>query len=1859
MRLSIILRFKFLLIVLFCSSTKIVSSQTSFLWAKGIGTTGVDQGTKVKVDAAGNVYTTGFFIGTADFNPGAGVFNMTSNTTTWYDVFITKFDAAGNFVWAKRVGGSLNDVPLSLELDNSNNILISGYFTGTVDFDPNAGVVNLVSAGNEEPFILKLTDQGNFVWARRLGGTQNEYANGVAIDNADNVYVTGVFSIAGDYDPGAATYTLTPVGSQDCFILKLDASGVFVWVKQIGGAGNEVGSSIEIDAANNVITTGNFTSTADFDPGAGVANSTSLGLNDMFINKLDQNGNFIFNKTIEGTSDGFLNTVKTDANNNIVVVGYFTGTVDADPGIGVTTFTSLGGNDGILVQLNSSGDLIWAFQLGSTTGENYTDVAFDLNNNIYAVGTLSAGSIDFNPGVGTFFMNSGGFEDGFIQKLTSSGGFISAWKIGGSGNNDRIYGVSVSSNGLEEIHTTGLFNGNSDMDPTAAVFGLASVGSSDIFVHKMGCATPSAPSSTTSLAICANNSLTLTATGVGTLGWYTASTGGTYLGGGTSYNTGNLTTTSTYYVQDSTCMAGPRTQIVVTVNEGVMNQTLAAGSATVCPGASTTINMGNSELGVDYYLRDNSNDAIIQGPIAGTGSPLAFNTGAIATATTYNVFGTNSFFTNSALNLDGTNDYVTMGTGNRGITSTITISAKVRTTVTGTSQFIVDKYLSGGIGYYLLITATGQASMQGRDVAGAIKTSGNSTTMVADNQWHDITGVVRSTGWEIWVDGVLESSGTYSLGGTGLGTTAALLCGSFSTSYSPVDIDRVAIWNTSLSPATILSNTTTCLVGNESNLVALFTFNQTAGTNVPDLSASAINGTLVNMTAPACWFVLPTDCCQTTCDLEMAQTVTINVSSSPVQPTISASGSTSLCSGGSVTLTASAGTSYLWSTGATTASIVVSTAGTYTVQVTNAAGCQSVASAGTTVIVGTLPAQPTISAGGPTTFCAGGSVTLTSSAGTSYLWSTGATTASISPTTAGTYTVQVTNASGCQSIASAGTAVTVNAAPAQPTISAGGPTTFCAGGSVTLTASAGTTYAWSNGATTASISPTTAGTYTVQVTNAAGCQSILSAGTSVTVNTLPSQPTISAGGLTTFCAGGSVTLTASAGTSYLWSNGATTASISATTAGTYTVQVTNAAGCSSTASAGTVVTVNALPAQPTISAGGPTTFCAGGSVTLTASAGTSYFWSNGASTTSISPSTAGTYTVQVTNAFGCLSTASAGTTITVNPLPSQPTITAGGPTTFCSGGSITLSSSAGSSYLWSDGSMSPSINPSSSGTYTVQVTNAAGCQSVASTSTVVTVNSSPNAPIISPNAATTFCAGGTVNLASSAGATYLWSNGSTLSAIDVTNSGTFTVQITSPEGCQSPASAPTTITVNPLPVISQGTISNPTSCTIDNGSIQINGSGTGTLSWSGTSSGSLNSVTLPTTIPSLGDGSYNITFTNTAMCVSNTENVSLSAPSAPAAPTISAGGSTTFCDGGSVTLTASTGSTYLWSNGATSASIVATSANNYTVTITDASGCSSPASTATSVTVNALPVISTGTLVNPLSCTVNDGSIEISGSETGDLSWSGTASGSLTNVSLPTTISNLGAGSYDFTFTNALGCVSLSLNAILTAPSTPVTPTISASGPLAFCDGGFVTLSATSATSYLWSNGETTQDILVDANGSFSVVITNADGCSSLSSLTTTVTEDLMPNLGVSVLDNVITANEAGVNYQWIDCGNANQPIAGATNQSFTPTANGNYAVIVTQGACSDTSVCSAITTIGIDEIKSDLFVHVFPNPTTKNLTIELNSTIESIAIYAMTGELVQTENSAAFSVEQLSRGMYLVEIKTPNGVATTRFVKE
>ena len=629
---------------------------------------------------------------------------------------------------------------------------------------------------------------------------------------------------------------------------------------------------------------------------------------------------------------------------------------------------------------------------------------------------------------------------------------------------------------------------------------------------------------------------------------------------------------------------------------------------------------------------------------------------------------------------------------------------------------------------------------------------------------------------------------------------------------------------------------------------------------------------------------------------------------------IAAQPSTTFCQGDSTRLFVpfNPTTIYSWSNGKTANAQYVKAGGTYTLTRVDSLGCTKSSSITTTML--SVPSIQ-ITTNGPLSFCPGGSVTLYATAGgSSYLWSTGATSQIITVNATGSYGVSMGLINGCTSRA---TPVQVVSAAPPASVTASGPLNFCPGQSVTLSAPAGYSYLWSNGATTQSITASTAGSYTVTVSQN-GCSST-SAAQVVAVGSSP-PATVTASGPTTFCQGSSVTLSAPAGYTYLWSDGTTAQSITASTAGSYSVTVTSN-GCSSTSAAQTVV-VNPVPPS-TVTASGSLTFCQGGSVSLSAPTGYSYLWSSGATTQSITAFAAGSYSVTV-SANGCSST-SAAQAVVVNPLPSS-AVSVSGSLTFCQGSSVTLSAPAGYSYLWSNGATTQSITASTAGSYSVTV-SANGCSSTSAAQAVV-VNPVPPSTVTA-SGPLTFCQGGSVSLSAPTGYSYLWSNGATTQSITAFAAGSYSVTV-SANGCSS-TSAPLAVTVNPNPpanVVASGPL---TFC--QGGSVALVAPSGYAYVWS-------NGATTQT-INAVASGSYTVTVYGNG-CSSTSAPVQVSVVPNPSAA-VTASGPLTFCQGGSVTLVAPAGATYLWSNGAVTQSITATASGAYSVVVSS-NGCSTGSS---------------------------------------------------------------------------------------------------------------------------------------------------------------------------------------------------------------------------------------------------------------------------------------------------------------------------
>jgi len=325
-------------------------------WVKPFGSTSTDIAYSVATDATGNIYTTGFFQETVDFDPSAAIFNLTSVGSV--DVFISKFDSAGNFVWAKQLGGSGVDIGNFITIDASGNTYTTGRFNDTADFDPGTEIFNLTSSGSNDIFISKLDSAGNFVWAKKLGGNNSDYGQSIITDTSGNVYTTGLFEGTVDFDPNSGTFDLTSVGDFDIFVSKLDSAGNFVWAIQLGGILEDGSNAITIDD-DNIYITGYFQLTVDFDPSAGTFELTSEGAGEIFVLKLDTTGNFVWAKQLGGTNHDIGQSITTDDFGNVYTTGYFAGTADFDPGSDIFNLTSASTTFDIFVsKLDSSGNFL-------------------------------------------------------------------------------------------------------------------------------------------------------------------------------------------------------------------------------------------------------------------------------------------------------------------------------------------------------------------------------------------------------------------------------------------------------------------------------------------------------------------------------------------------------------------------------------------------------------------------------------------------------------------------------------------------------------------------------------------------------------------------------------------------------------------------------------------------------------------------------------------------------------------------------------------------------------------------------------------------------------------------------------------------------------------------------------------------------------------------------------------------------------------------------------------------------------------------------------------------------------------------------------------------------------------------------------------------------------------------------------------------------------------------------------------------------------------------------------------------------------------------------------------------------------
>lgn len=387
--------------------------------------------------------------------------------------------------WAKSLGEpSEPDMGIDLIPDNNGNLFLYGRFSGTVDFDPGPGVTNLTAGGNFDIFIGKYNPSGALLWIKKIGGSIIATNNGhlmnpydATVDNAGNLFITGLYVGIVDVDPSAANTLLYPDPSgpmgEKIFVASYTNNGDFRWgfgygyQDFLGGFYNS-GYEIKIDLAGDVIVSGMYHHTCDFDPSAVTYNLTATGsYMDIFFAKYSNTGNFIWAKSIGGGGvEDTPTAMVIDSSNNVYICGYIDIAADFDPSPAVATVGSNGGGGDIfLAKYNASGDYQWAFSAGNSIGYDIgTSLAVDYSGNICMAGNFK-GTVDFDPSAATFNLSATGTSnaDAFLSKYSSSGNFIWSKSFGGV-NHENTGSMVIDQYG--RIIISGDFSGLCDFDPS-------------------------------------------------------------------------------------------------------------------------------------------------------------------------------------------------------------------------------------------------------------------------------------------------------------------------------------------------------------------------------------------------------------------------------------------------------------------------------------------------------------------------------------------------------------------------------------------------------------------------------------------------------------------------------------------------------------------------------------------------------------------------------------------------------------------------------------------------------------------------------------------------------------------------------------------------------------------------------------------------------------------------------------------------------------------------------------------------------------------------------------------------------------------------------------------------------------------------------------------------------------------------------------------------------------------------------------------------------------------------------------------------------------------------------------------------
>jgi hypothetical protein len=577
---------------------------------------GFDQATKVHVTPLNYTCVAGKFSGIIEVNSQTGPIILTSSGGDEGVLF--KYDDTGNLIHAFKIGGSGNDRINAIASDSSGNIYIAGAFSGTVDFNPGAGVTNLVAAGGEDMFFAKYDAAGSLVWARKAGGSGSDCATSLTIDGTNNLIVTGYFSNTVDMNPAAPVNNLVSAGGTDFFIATYNTSGVYISAIRYGGSGYDSASEILYDATSgSFAVTGKFTGSVNFNPGGSAVSLTSSGGvtgSDAFFARYNSSGSLIWVKQLGSAAiSATINSMQfiQGVTSELLIAGFAqsrsgsNGNLDLDPGIGSDNM-SVQGNDGkdafaarfVFGNSGNTGNYIWSGKFQSYGDEEISALTVDRASDLwYATGNFSD-EIDLNPDADSIATYSPqGASDIFIVAFTGSGNQFSFGESFGGIATDS--GTDMAIDGNDRLRICGSFTGTADLAP--GIFSSNSVsvaGSGDGFIIALGdlCEAVDYTGSSQSITICQGKNYTITAVNGNYISFYDALTGGNLLSSGSQYTTPGLQNTTTFYIGDDICPLTPRTPVTINVDIIPLLVVTPSGPTTFCAGGNVQLsaNTGSS-----------------------------------------------------------------------------------------------------------------------------------------------------------------------------------------------------------------------------------------------------------------------------------------------------------------------------------------------------------------------------------------------------------------------------------------------------------------------------------------------------------------------------------------------------------------------------------------------------------------------------------------------------------------------------------------------------------------------------------------------------------------------------------------------------------------------------------------------------------------------------------------------------------------------------------------------------------------------------------------------------------------------------------------------------------------------------------------------------------------------------------------------------------------------------------------------------------------------------------------------------------------------------------------------------------------